>query len=186
MAEMVEIGEGDYFVLHPRPVYLIVSLSEDSTPNVMAASWVTPVNDEPFLVGIALGKESKTLSNILRTGECTINVVGEELVDKVYAAGSYSGWKTKKWEMLGFTPHPSTKIKTPGIAEAYGFIECSLVKTVDFDTVEFVVCKSVSVHVKKDLVERNSWNLQKAKILMHLKGRAFTTPRGVLFATRRA
>ncbi|MCD6488355.1 MAG: flavin reductase [Desulfurococcales archaeon] len=51
------IDRENYYVLHPRPVYLIVTRRKQGGYNVMAASWVMPVSEEPPLVALAISKE---------------------------------------------------------------------------------------------------------------------------------
>ena len=42
-----------YLILHPRPAYVIGSGRVGVDANFMAASWVTPVAEEPPLVGVS-------------------------------------------------------------------------------------------------------------------------------------
>lgn len=174
--EYVDLGPNEYHVLHPRPAYLIVTLNEDGKPNVMAASWVSPVNDEPLIVALALGKESKTFENITRRGELTINIMGEEHIDLVYKAGSVSGREVNKWEYLGLKPVKPSKIGVPGIEGSYGFVECVVEKVIDLEGVGLVLCRSVAIHVRKELMYRRYWDLSKARILLHNIGRSFSVP----------
>jgi len=48
---MMEV-ETFYLLLHPRPAYLIGSGKVGEKVNFMAASWVSPVSEEPPLVGV--------------------------------------------------------------------------------------------------------------------------------------
>ena len=43
----VELGEGFYTLLHPRPVVLIVATDPKGKANAMACAWITPVSEEP-------------------------------------------------------------------------------------------------------------------------------------------
>ena len=98
------IDRENYYVLHPRPVYLIVTRRKQGGYNVMAASWVMPVSEDPPLVALAISKESYTHELIEEFKELTINVVGEEYLDIVYRAGTITGRNTDKWNMLGLKP----------------------------------------------------------------------------------
>ncbi|MEM4761634.1 MAG: flavin reductase, partial [Thermofilum sp.] len=60
-----------YLLLHPRPAYVIGSGRVGEVVNFMAASWVTPVAEEPPLVGVAIGVESYTHELIEKYGEFT-------------------------------------------------------------------------------------------------------------------
>ena len=70
-----------YYLLHPRPAYIIGSGTLDGKANLMAASWVSPVSEEPERVAIALDRESYTYELVKRTGEFTINVLPANFVE---------------------------------------------------------------------------------------------------------
>ncbi|WP_440058939.1 flavin reductase family protein [Thermogladius sp. 4427co] len=175
-----EIDPGEYHVLHPRPAYLVVTIDKSGRLNVMAASWIMPVNDEPFTIALALDKETKTYQNIMEVGEATINIVGEEHAEIVYKAGTLSGREVDKWSLLKLEPQPSKHVKPPGIKGAYGFVECRVEKLIDLEGVVLVLFKPLAIHVRSDLFEKYGWNLAKAKILMHQRGRVFVGPGRVI------
>lgn len=179
----VEVGLNEYRVLHPRPVYLIVSRDVNNVLNVMSASWVTPICEEPFLIALSLWTRSKTYRNIVETKEFTVNVVDEKFIDKVWVAGTKSGWDVDKWSLLGFKPVQSRRIKTPGIEGCLGFLECSLKHEHLFNDTSLIIANVEVIHVNKDLYEKYGWNLHKAKILMHNGGKSFTVSGKPMFPT---
>ncbi|WP_238529035.1 flavin reductase family protein [Thermogladius calderae] len=172
----VSLDPNEYHVLHPRPAYLIVTSDREGRLNVMAASWVMPVNDEPFILSLALDKETKTYQNLLEVGEFTVNVMGEEHAGLVYQAGSLSGKSVDKWKLLRLEPAPSKFVKPPGVKGSYGFVECRVERMVDVESVALVLARSLAVHVRQDLYEKYSWNLGRARILMHMRRRVFVGP----------
>lgn len=180
----IEIDSSDYRVLHPRPVYLIVSRDANNALNVMSASWITPVNDEPFLLGFSVWRGSKTYSNILETREFTVNVVDEAFIDKVWIAGTKSGHEIDKWSLLSLKPVESMKIKTPGIDGSLGFLECVFRNELLLNETSFLIASVEAIRVRKDLYEKYGWNLYKAKVLMHNGGRGFTTPSKPLYPSK--
>lgn len=182
--EYIELDPNDYRVLHPRPAYLLVTADKSGKLNVMAASWVMPVNDEPLLVALAIDKGSKTYENLLETGELTINVVGEEHLSVVYGAGSISGKEVDKWARLGLEPLPSKSVRVPGVRGCYGFVECRVERVIDLEGVGLFICKSLAIHARKDLLRKDAWDLAKARVLMHNWGRSFVVPGKSLFASR--
>ena len=185
MAGYRGIDPSEYYVLHPRPVYLIVSRSSSGRLNVMAASWVSPVSEEPPLISVAISRDTLTREYILETREFTINIVGEEHVNTVYRAGIMSGRRVDKWNILGLEPIPSEHISVPGIKDSYGFIECVLEKVVEAGECDLLLCSPKKIHVREDLYTKYGWDLRKAKILMHVRGRVFTVPGKLLFAEKK-
>ncbi len=178
--------EPTYLPLHPRPAYLIVS-GKGNEVNVMAASWVMPVSEEPLRIALALDRETYTFELIEKYREFTVNVVDAKLVDKVYLAGTISGRKVKnKISYLGLHTTPSLKIETPGIEEAVGIIEARVWNSLDVGEVRLYIADVVSVRVKPEYYnEKYGWDLRKIQILLHAVGRAFTTPSRIILAERK-
>lgn len=175
----------DYHVLHPRPAYLIVSRSTNGKLNVMAASWVSPASDEPFLVVLSLWTKSLTYQYIKETGEFTINIPGEEHVNIVYKAGSVSGREVDKLKILGLETVKSTRIETPGLANMLGFLECKTIKELQFEDTAVIIAEVLAVHVREDVYSKYGWDLSKGgRVLLHLGGRAFSVPSRLLLASR--
>ncbi|MEM1641256.1 MAG: flavin reductase family protein [Desulfurococcaceae archaeon] len=179
------IDPRDYHVLHPRPVYLIVARSSSGKLNVMSASWVTPVSDEPFLVALSIWTGSFTYQLIRETGEFTINVPSENHVNVVYKAGTMSGREVDKLSLLGLKTVNSTRIQTPGLADMLGFLECKVVKEIALDDTALFIAEVLAVHVREDVYTRYGWDLAKGgKVLLHLGGRGFTLPYRLILASK--
>lgn len=178
------IGLDEYRVLHPRPVYLIVSKNGEGRLNVMAASWIMPVSDEPFLVAVSIWKGSLTYQNISKTKEFTINIPGEKHVNIVYKAGTTSGREVDKVSALGLPTVNSTRIEVPGLEDMLGFLECRVINEVDTGESALFIAEVMAIHVVESLYTKYGWDLAKAKILLHHGGRGFTVPGRLILAER--
>ena len=176
MEEYTEAGATDYRVLHPRPAYLIVTRKPNGGLNVMAASWVTPVSEEPFNVALSIDREAYTCELLEASGEATINVVGEEMASIVWRAGSTSGREVDKWNLLDLEPLEPKIIGTPGVRGAYAVLECVLKNKIDVGECRLFIMEVKSVRVRRDLYTRYGWDYRRARILLHSSGRAFVTP----------
>lgn len=174
----------NYHVLHPRPVYLIVSMNREGRVNVMAASWVMPVSDEPFLVAVSMWKANLSYQYIGETGEFTINIPGEKHINVVYKAGVVSGREVDKVKSLGLNLVESMQIKTPGLGDMLGFLECKVVREVDLGEMALLIAEVKAIHVVEELYTKYGWNLAKAKVLLHNGGRGFTTPGKLILAEK--
>lgn len=180
----IPIDRSDYHVLHPRPVYLIVSRSSSGSLNVMSASWVTPVESEPFLVAVSIWKGSLTYRYIGETGEFTINIPSERHVDVVYRAGTISGREVDKLKTLNLQLVESSSIKTPGLANMLGFLECRLLREIEIGDSALIIAEVEAIHVAREIYTKHGWDLGKTKILLHHGGRGFTTTHRLILATR--
>ena len=182
-AVYVDVDPENYYYLHPRPVYLLVSRG-DNGYNVMAVSWVTPVSEEPPMLAVAISREAYTLELLEKHREFTLNVVGSRHLDTVYKAGTLSGRRVDKWGMLNLEPLESREVSVPGIKGAYAVYECRVRECIDAGECRLVLADILAVHVLRELYSRYGWELKKADVLLHFGGRVFTTPGRILFAKK--
>jgi len=153
----------------------------------MAASWVTPVSDEPFLVTVSVWKGSLTYQYIKETGEFTVNIPDERHVNIVFKAGSVSGRDIDKLAVLGLKTTPSSVINTPGLEDMLGFLECRVTREareVDLNESTLFIAEVQAIHVRGDLYTKYGWDLSKTRILLHHSGRGFTTTSRLILAER--
>ncbi|WP_336208658.1 flavin reductase family protein [Nonomuraea sp. LPB2021202275-12-8] len=110
------------------PVVLISSSNEDGTPNLAPMS-------SAFWLGwrgvLGLGARSKTAQNMLRTGECVLNLPSDALAPAVDRLALTTGsdpvpprkhergyrFVPGKFERAGLTPVPSETVRPPRVAE---------------------------------------------------------------------
>lgn len=110
------------------PVVLISTLNEDGTPNLAPMSSV-------FWLGwrgvLGLAAPSQTTQNLLRTGQCVLNLPAEGLAGAVNclalttgstpvpAGKQQKGYRTErdKFGLAGLTPVPSHSVAPPRVAE---------------------------------------------------------------------
>lgn len=165
-----------YKILHPRPVYLIIS-SCNGKINISSIAWVSPVNDDPPTICMAVDSESYTSELINECGEFTVNVINEEKISIVWAAGTLSGKKVDKIKKLSIKLSKSEKLKTPFMEDSLGYLECKVIKKVEVNGVNLFIAKVLNAKVQENLYNvKYGWNISKARVLMHIGGRGFTTP----------
>jgi flavin reductase (DIM6/NTAB) family NADH-FMN oxidoreductase RutF len=150
----------------------------------MAASWITPISDEPFLVAVSVWKGSLTHQYIKETREFTVNIPLDKHVNLVFRAGSISGREANKISLLGLKTTPSKAINTPGLEDMLGFLECKVTSEVDIGESTLFIAEVKAVHVREDLYTRYGWDLSKTRILLHHSGRGFTTTNRLILAEK--
>ncbi|KAI9897351.1 hypothetical protein N3K66_007207 [Trichothecium roseum] len=119
------------------PVLLITSENEDGSDNVCAISSMFCLGRRCVL-GFSL--DSKTPGNIMRAGECVVNMPDEGMIRHVNAlswttgveepsaaklAGGYR-FVGDKWAHAGLTPQPSDLVRPASVAECPVQMECRL------------------------------------------------------------
>lgn len=161
-----------YLLLHPRPAYLIGSGRVGEKVNFMAASWVTPIAEDPPLVGVAIGVDSYTHELIEAYGEFTVNVVPMSMVDALYYAGSRSGREEDKTKVIKAVK--GEKVLAPVAEDAMGVLECRVYTKVEAEDVTFFVGEVLAARADESVFdERRGWNTQRVDIPLHNWGRGF-------------
>jgi len=177
--------ENYYYMLHPRPVVLIVTLCPNGRVNVMPASWVTPVNDDPPVVAVAVSDENYTSECLRYCREATLNIPSEDMADLVYSLGTVSGREVDKVSRFNLKLVDSRSVKPPYIDGSLGVIEARVRGEVGVDGVTLFLLDVVAAYAKKGLFSRWGWDVSKARLLLHGAGRAFYTIGRRVWATRK-
>lgn len=119
------------------PVVLVSSLNEDDSPNLapMSSAWWL---GRRCLLGF--GARSKTPQNIIRTGECVLNLPSPAQVSRVDRIALTTGsnpmpehkanwgyrYEPDKFGTAGVTPVPSTLVRPPRVLECPIQLEATL------------------------------------------------------------
>ncbi|KAI1104684.1 hypothetical protein F4804DRAFT_306506 [Jackrogersella minutella] len=124
----------------PRPIAFVSSQSADgAVRNLAPFSYFNMVNHDPplFVIGVASGLAAPkdTLKNLVESGECVINIIGEGFVEAANAASVDSPYGVSEWDISGLTPvNDCADVKAPRVAEAVFSVECKLESVREFDS----------------------------------------------------
>ncbi|MFD0399279.1 flavin reductase family protein [Kitasatospora sp. NPDC059811] len=149
------------------PVVLISSLNEDGTANLAPMSSVWWLGQSCML---GLGNNGQTTANLLREGECVLNLPSSAMVDAVDRIALTTGkptvadYKVKqgyryepdKFSVAQLTEQASDLVRAPRVAECPVQLECKVVSAHPFGGPEphataFEV-EVLRAHVEEDLV----------------------------------
>lgn len=121
----VELAKS-YLLLNHGPVTL-VSSAFHGRRNVMAASWVMPLDFDPPKVVAVIDGRSFTRELIEASGEFALNVPYRRIADKVLAAGSVCGRDGDKFTHAGLEAFPAGKIGAPLVGDCAAWLECKVI-----------------------------------------------------------
>ncbi|MBN1823143.1 MAG: flavin reductase family protein [Endomicrobiales bacterium] len=160
-----------YRLINHGPCVLVTS-GDGIKNNVAPVAWTMPVNDDPPLIAVALSVDHYTTELIRKTGELVVNIPDESMLPSILAAGKSSGRKKDKFSEANLTPQKGEKVKACHVKECAGYLECRVVKELEFDGVALFVCGIMAANAKEGLFDE-AWITDKAKTVHHVGGGYF-------------
>jgi len=133
--------------LMPLPVTFISTISKQGVRNIAPWSCVMPVLRPLDLICAASAKKRDTLQNIRDTGQFVLNLAGVDFIDKVIPTARHTPPEIDEFDDAGLEEKPSQKIRPPGIAGCYAWMECELVKLFEEDTYVLIIGKVVRLEL---------------------------------------
>lgn len=116
----------------PRPIAWVSTLSAEGVGNLAPHSFFNVASaDPPMLMFTSIGRKD-TLNNIEATGEFTICVASEPMLDDVNNSGARFDAHTSEAERLDIELEPSRLVAPPRVAHSPAAFECTLHEIVHF------------------------------------------------------
>jgi len=167
--------------LIPRPIALVSTINEFGVVNVAPFSFFGGVSSKPPVIYISIdrkrdGDKKDTLKNIELNGDFVVNIVTEEIAEKMNICAVDFPYGISEAEIAGLTPVKSEIVKSPRILESPINLECKVVKIIEIgDSPNSVVFgEIVMFHVKDEIFEDEAVNPKKLKVVGRLGGNFYT------------
>lgn len=166
-------------MLAPLPPALISSGTMNK-PNVMTAAWTGIICSDPVITYVSIRPSRYTHALISQSKEFVINLPTWKIAKAVDTVGVKSGRDMNKFTQTGLTPEPSSKIKTPQIAECPVSMECRVIETRTFGTHDMFLAEVIAVNIDdKYINEEGALDLEKAGLLAYAHGFYYTLGRQI-------
>ena len=116
----------------PRPIALVSTTSNNGINNLAPFSYFNGVCSKPPTIMFAParrgwdGQEKDTLINIRNTKEFSINIVSEDIGEKMVKCSTDYEKEVDEYYKSGLSPLSSKKIKPPIVSESKISLECIL------------------------------------------------------------
>jgi flavin reductase (DIM6/NTAB) family NADH-FMN oxidoreductase RutF len=159
----------------PRPIAWVSTLnSNGEQPNAAPFSLFNMFGEDPPVVAFAilsrtLEDRKDTGNNIRQHGEFVVNLVSEDNLDLMNVTAIDFEPRTSEFDEAGLHPVPSTKIRTPRIAESHVSLECRLMQIINLGQMRSLILGEVLVmHIRDDAVidaERGHVDTQSLRII---------------------
>src|ERR1035437_8505765 len=144
----------------PRPIAWVTSMDRDGILNAAPFSAYNYLCTDPPIVALGVtnraGRDAPpkdTARNIRRTGEFVINVVTEDLLEKMNICATDFPAGVNELEMAGLTTAPSSVVKVPRIAEAHAALECDEFATMEIGRSRIVLGRVLAMYVEDRFVD---------------------------------
>ena len=144
----------------PRPIALITSMNEKGRLNAAPFSAYNYLCTDPPIVGIGVTNRpgepfvpKDTARNIRRTGEFVVNIVTEDIAEKMNICAIDFPEELSEVELAGFTTVASEKVKVPRLGEAHAALECVEFTTMVIGRSRIVLGRVVGVYIEDRFID---------------------------------
>ena len=140
--------------LLPTPVVLLsVAGHGKQKPNMITLAWVGTVCSSPPMLSVAIrpSRHSHGLVNAAR--EFVVNIPRAAQLREVDLAGVTSGAEHDKFEELGFTARPASRVAAPLIEECPINIECVVRHQLSLGAHDLFLAEIVATHYDEELLD---------------------------------
>ena len=178
----------------PRPIAWVSTVNEEGVPNLAPFSYFNAVGDDPPHVMFSISRgghhNKDTLNNVLRSKEFVVNLVTEELAEKMNSTAHPLQPHESEFEFANVKPGISVKVKPPLVAASPVSMECVLVHHYNLEEHKnggstIIIGRVVHFHVQDDILLDNFYiNLEKYQPISRLAGSNYAKL-GELFTIKR-
>lgn len=144
----------------PRPIALITSMDEQGRLNAAPFSAYNYLCTDPPIIGVGVTNRpgepfvpKDTARNIRRTGEFVVNVVTEDIAQKMNLCATDFPPEMSEVDLAGFTTAPSQAVKVPRLAEAHAALECREYTTMEIGRSRIILGRVVGFYVEDRYVD---------------------------------
>ena len=160
----------------PRPIAWVSTVSGDGVLNLAPFSFFTAITAKPPTICFSParlpdGSKKDTLANIEATGEFVVNVVSEDLAEKMNDTAVDFPGGVDEFESAGLTPVPSDVVSPPRVKESAVHMETELYRIVPVgDDGALVIGEIVLFHVADEIIENGKIDSELLKPLGRMGG----------------
>lgn len=149
------IGPTTY--LCPTPTVLVGCagdagwLTGETRANLITIAWAGVVCSKPPMVSVAIRPERYSHGLVSRSGEFTVNLIGQPLLYAMDYCGVKSGRDIDKFAAMGLHALPAKGLATaPALAEAPAYLSCKVSKVIPLGSHDLFLGEVVEVCVRDE------------------------------------
>ncbi|MFA5123454.1 flavin reductase family protein [Zavarzinia sp.] len=146
-------------IVVPRPIAWVTTLDAQGRINAAPFSFFNVLSSEPPIVALGIGQRDDgtakdSAANIMASGEFTVNIVSNVLVEAMTVTAITFPPGTDELAEAGLTPAPGFKVACPYIKEARAALECRLFQTVPLPGGrDIILGEVVAAHIDNAVID---------------------------------
>jgi flavin reductase (DIM6/NTAB) family NADH-FMN oxidoreductase RutF len=161
-------------VIVPRPIALVTTLDGAGGVNAAPFSFFNAMGSDPALIVLGIGNRSRedakdTARYIRASGEFVVNVVTEEIAERMNITACDFPAGVDELAMAGLTGAPSRVVKPPRVVESPINMECREVSTTEIGRNRVILGEILVMHIRDELIDPERMYLHTEKL--HTVGR---------------
>ncbi len=149
----------------PRPIALVTTVNRQGQPNAGPFSFFNVLTHDPAIVAIGVENYADmrfkdTARNIRETGEFTVHICDNALVDQMEVCAIKFGPEVNEMEEAGLSTVPGEMVRSPRILAAPAALECRRHTTLQVGPArEIILGEVVGVFVRSDAVDASNLHI---------------------------
>jgi flavin reductase (DIM6/NTAB) family NADH-FMN oxidoreductase RutF len=168
----------------PRPIAFVSTLSPAGVRNLAPFSFFNAICGDPPTVCFSTAfrePRKDTYVNIKATGEFVVNIVSEEIAEKMNLCSGEYPHGMDEFDVSGLTPLPSEVVRPPRVKESHVNMECKLMQVIDVSTRpgggSLIIGEVVRFHVDDAIVEDFKIDPGKLRAIGRMGGNTYARTR---------
>lgn len=170
----MKLNAPQFYKLLLWPVVVISTISKNGISNAAPFSFNTPISFIPPIFSFSCNPAHDTWRNIQENQEFVANIVGEDFGPLMQILEKDFPYEVSEIKEAGLTEIKSTRVKPPRIKEAYAWLECKVIHSVELGDHVFIAGEVLVAEVKDEFFDKTVIQ-EKAKPLSHVAGPYFGT-----------
>jgi len=168
----------------PRPIAFVSTVSPEGVYNLAPFSFFNGIcGDPPMICFATTFREPRkdTYINVKATNEFVVNIVSEEIAEKMnLSAGEYP-YGVDEFQVSGLTAVPSQLVRPPRVAESPVNMECKLAQIIELSTRPYggslILGEVVRFHIDDAVIDNFRIDPDKLCAVGRMGGNAYTRTR---------
>ncbi len=153
---------------------MLVSCGTMDAPNIITAAWCGNVNSVPAKAYISVRPERYSYNLIKESGEFVLNLPTEKLLKAADWCGVRSGRDYRKFDEMGLTAEPCSKVSAPQIGECPITLECKVCQIIPLGSHDMFLADVVAVNVDDSLLDAGgALHMERADLVAYAHGQYF-------------